>query len=470
MVAYKDVVDTGRSDNFGRPLYKINIEHVPASQVVIDPMSTKNDYSDARYVHRFKWLPEETVKSAFGKQKMEKLVENYNHLNVDEAEIDFKTDLSFQGVYKNYDNYLIVHSIIMDDREDSYSVYWCGDTILRKDKVTYKDVKNPYTIVKIDEDEDGYYGIFREVIESQKAVNQAIIQIQQMANSNKAFVQDGAVEDLEEFTKSFNRVNSVTPVNFLDGIEIQNLSGDIQQQYIIIDKAFDRIQRLLGITDAFLGMAFASDSGRKVKLQQNSTIVALNYLTEKFELFIKLLGVDIANLIKQYYTAEQVVRIADEHVGDRWIALNQPLLDDLGKPILVEDIDPASGEPRRDDNGNYILVPLNDSRTDISFTEFDIEIQTSSYHDEDEKNQLMLESILSGNIGQTLATVNPAGYMRAASLSIKSMKSKYSSDIASILEETSAMLRPQPEMQGQLGSAKDVSSQMSNGQNLKGNM
>jgi len=459
MCSYHDVVKTGKKDQFGRELYRITMEHVSSSELVLDPMSTRDDYKDAKYIHRFKWLSTETIRKNFGKAAIEKLDSYYNFLDIEEADFEFKYGEQFQGKYKEHDNYLVVHSIMEDDKGDTWSVYWSGDTILTKDKITYKEVKFPYRVVKMtNSNKAEYYGVFREVVESQNAINQAIIQIQLMTNSNKAFVQDGAVEDLAEFTKAFNRVNGVIPVNTLAGIKIENLSGDIQQQYIIIDKAFDRIQRILGINDSFLGMAYASDSGRKVKLQQNASMVALRYITKKLELFYKMIGWDIVNLIKQYYTANQVLRIADESVGQRWIELNKPIM--LPNPatgqmevVFDEDIDPASGEPREDENGNIILVPLNDSRTDISFTEVDIEISTNAYNDEDEKNQLMLETMLSGNIGNALMTVNPAGYMKAASLSVKSVKSKHSQDIAQILEQTAQMLQPQPQMQDQLGMA-----------------
>ena len=457
MCSYQNVVYNGKTDEYGRKLYDITIEHVPWSEIVIDPMSTRDDYTDARFIHRFKWLDSETVERLFGETKEDKLEAYHNFLNTEESEFEFKYGDRFQGIYRQFDNYLIVHSIMTDDKGDTWSIYWSGEHELSKEKITYKEVKFPYRVVKMTtSNKVEHYGIFREVVESQKAINQAIIQIQQMANSNKALVQQGSVENLEDFRKSFNRVNSVIEVLNLNGIKIENLSGDIQQQYIIVDKAFDRIQRVLGINDSFLGMAYASDSGRKVKLQQNAAMVALRYITRKLELYYKMVGWDVVNLIKQYYTANQVLRIADETVGARWIELNKPIqiMDpQTGQPQVMydEDIDPASGEPNRDDQGNIVMVPLNDSRTDISFTEVDIEITTNAYNDEDEKNQLMLETMLSGNIGNALMTVNPGGYMKAASLSVKSMKSKHSQDIAAILEQTAQMLSPQPEMQNQLG-------------------
>jgi len=471
--SYTNVAETGKTDEYGRKLYSITMEHVPSSELVLDPMSTRADYKDARYIHRFKWLPKELVIKNFSKYKVDKLDAYNNFLNTDESEFEFKYGEQFQGIYKQHDNFLIVHSIMEDDSENTWSVYWSGDMILTKEKVTYKKVKFPYRVVKLNTSNKAeYYGVFREVYESQKAINQALIQIQLLANTSKAFVQKGAVEDLGKFTVLFNRVNGVIPVNNLSGIKIENMGSDIVQQYTLIDKGFDRIQRVLGINDSFLGMAYASDSGRKVKLQQNASMVALRYITTKLELYYKLIGWDTVNLIQQYFTANQMLRVADESVGERWLELNKPLLlpDPVtGQPSQVwdEDLDPATQEPNKDKEGNIIMVPLNDSRTDISFTEFDIEITTNSYNDEDEKNQLMLETMLGGNIGNTLMTVNPAGYLKASSLSVKSMKSKHSHDIAKILDDTAALLQPQPEMQDNLGDATDVSSQQPKSAELK---
>lgn len=464
--SYEDVRPTGKNDEYGRKIYKIVMEHVPSNEVVLDPMSTRADYKDARFIHRFKWVDKESMVKNFTKYKVDKLEAYNNFLNQEGADFEFKYDKRFQGIYRQHDNYLLVHTIMEDDNGDTWSIYWSGDEVLTKKKVTYKEVKNPYRVVKLNpSNKVEYYGVFRDVIESQNAINQALIQVQLMANSSKAFVQDGAVEDIAKFTTLFNRVNAVIPVNTLAGIKIENLNNDIIQQYTIIDKAFDRIQRVLGINDSFLGMAYASDSGRKVKLQQNASMVALRYITTKLELYYKMIGWDVVNLVKQYYTANQVMRIVDEATGARWVELNRPIMlpnsKGVPEPVWDEDIDPATGEPSKDEYGNIIMVPLNDSRTDISFTEVDLEITTSSYNDEDEKNQLFLETVLNGNTGNALMTVNPAGFFKAASLSAKSVKSKYSQDISTILEETAAMLSPQPQMQAQLGNASDVSSQQS---------
>jgi hypothetical protein len=224
---------------------------------------------------------------------------------------------------------------------------------------------------------------------------------------------------------------------------------------MIIDRSLDRIQRVLGINDSFLGMAFASDSGRKVKLQQNATIMSLRYITARIESFYRSLGHDIANLASQYYHANQMIMVADEVVGERWIEINKPMMEFTGQfdpmgqpimqPILLPNTDPANGEIMTDEEGNIIFAPVSEDGSDFSFLDFQIRVESNSYNDEDEKSQLLLETVMSGQVGQMVSQVNPAGFFQMAALSIKSTKTKYSPNMARILEETAQMLGGDPE-------------------------
>ena len=481
MCTYIDVRETGEKDKFGRPIRKVVIEHVPSSEIVLDPMSRLEDYSDARFIHRYKWLSKEQVVNLFGEEKANKLESYYNYLDAEEADFEQTYGERFIGKYKQMDNYLIVHSIVIDDNNKTWSIHWSDEVILDKREITYKEVKFPYRVHKLNVSHKAeYYGIFREIVESQKAINQAIVKIQLMVNTQKAFVQDGAVDNLEDFTNAFNRVNSIIQVNDLNGIRIENLAMEVKEQYVIIDRAMDRIQRILGINDSFLGMAYASDSGRKVKLQQNASIMSLRYITGRIEQFYRLLGWDMVNLVKQYYTANQIMRISDEIVGNRWVEINRPLMkftgqyDEQGQPIIepvMEPvIDPASRKIMYDKWGNVILAPVPTEDTDIAFSNVDVSITASAYNDEDEKNQLMMETILQGPVGQMLAQVNPAGYFKSVSLSIQSMKTKYSPEIANVMLQTAQMLQQQMQPTGQEAAMMqqgEISSSSTNGQSPK---
>lgn len=462
MCSYQDVKDSGEKDEFGRPIYKIVTHHVPSLEIVLDPMSTLEDYSDARFIHRFKWVSKEAAIKQFGKAKVDKLDAYENFLNVEESEFGFQFGHEFQGRYKVFDNYLIVHSIIEDDSERVWSVFWSGEEILDKKELTYKDVKFPYRIHKVHPSNKAeYYGIFREIVATQDAINQALIKIQLMINTQKAFIQDGAVEDLANFTDQFNRVNAVIPVKDLSGIRIENLTREVLDQYTVIDKALDRVQRVLSINDSFLGMAYASDSGAKVKLQQNASVMALRYLTSKVEQFYRLLGWDIVNLIKQYYTAHQVIRVADEYEGNKWLEINKPAMVPTGqvdpqtgqpqmRPVFMEVTDPASEAPILDEDGNYIMAPIPTRDTEIAFTEAEVDVASIAYNDEDEKSQVVLDQFINGPLGNMLSQVDPVGYFTAGSLAVRNTKTKYSLELSNILTAAAQKLGQNMEAQQQM--------------------
>ncbi|MDX9738853.1 MAG: hypothetical protein RBT33_00855 [Candidatus Dojkabacteria bacterium] len=448
--AYMDVKKTGETDVFGRPKYEIELSHVPSLEIILDPMSRKDDYSDSRFIHRFKWMSTEEVKALFPR-RVDKLNAYENFLSIPEAEFDYTYNSQFNGQYMIFDNFLVVHSIITDDSGKTWSIFWSDEIILSKKEITYKEVKNPYRVHKLHtSNRTEYYGVFREILPVQDIINQALAKIQLMVNTQKAFVQDDAVDDLEEFTTRFNRVNAVIPVKSLQGIKIENLTREVLDQYTIIDKAIERIQRMLSINDAFLGMSYASDSGKKVRLQQNAAMIALRYITSRMEQWYRLLGWDIINLVKQYFTSYDVIRVSDTYSGTRWVTMNQPLLmptgetDENGQPIMrpvyEEVLDPATGEPLEDENGDLIVAPIPTKDTDIAFTKADLSVDTIAYNDEEERNQIMLEQVLNSPIGNIISTVNPAGYFKMASYSVKAMNTKYSPEVAKILEDTGLML------------------------------
>lgn len=475
MCSYVDVKKLDETDEFGRPKYTITIHHVPSLELVIDPMSRLDDYSDARFIHRFKWVDKDTMITLFGEKKVSQLEGNNNHAQIKGADFEQLYSGRFIGKYRVYDNYMLIHSIMVDSKGKTWSCYWCDEVMMSKEEITYKEVKNPYRLHKLQNSNIAeYYGIFREVVETQKSINQALIKIQLMVNTQKAFVEDGAVEDIKAFTDMFNRVNAVIPVKDLQGIEVVHLQREVLDQYTIIDKALARIKMVLSINDSFLGMAYASDSGNKVQLQKNASMVALRYITAKIEQFYRLLGWDILNLIKQYYTAHDVIRVADTYEGYKWVEINKPIQFNTGmtapngSPIMhtpVEEVlDPNSNEPVIKD-GVRLMAPIPYKNTEIAFTQADVGVDSVAYNDEDDKNQVYLEQIINGPLGVTLSQVNPKGYFKLSSLAVKNVKTKFTMEIASILEETANMLTPQQQqnMAMQPGiSQAEASNQMPN--------
>ena len=162
-----------------------------------------------------------------------------------------------------------------------------------------------------------------------------------------------------------------------------------------------------------------------------------------------MVGEDIVKFIQQYYTSTQILRVADKVNGDRYIALNQPLLmpnrNGQEVPVFDEELDPETGEPMEDENGNILMTPLNDPDTDIKFVDVDIKVESTPYNNAAEQNQLLFETFINGPVGQSVLQANPAGFYQIASLQVSEVGAKSAPMIAKVLAETAQLVS-----QGQL--------------------
>lgn len=446
-VVYEKVTETGSKDIYGRSINNITLEHCPALQFVMDPMSKADDYSDARFLHRVIWMHEDACKRLWPR-KWKELIDKQNIVNDREAEYFRANPSDEDGEYNHYEKYQIIHTVIRDG-DKFWECIWSGETMLEKKEVSFSKVKFPYRITKANNsDVVEHYGLFREVIESQKAINQALLQIQLLVNTSRAIVETTAVEDVTKFREAFSRVNSVIEVTDIAGIRIENMSQDVASQYTIIDRGLDRIKAVLGVNDSFLGQAYASDSGRKVQIQKQASYAQLTWFVSRIELMHELLGWDLVHLIQQYYTATQILSIADPLNGQHWIEINKPLQNPDGTPIFAEVLDPETGKPETDEYGAILMAPINSIESGLSYSDVDVNIESVNFSNAEEQNQLLFETFLQGPVGQSLLQMNPGGYMQIAAMQTREYGSKHSPEISQILMDTAEMVS-----QGQINPA-----------------
>ena len=422
------VEDTGKKDEFGTKDVQIKLRYLPWDEVIPDPKSREEDYSDARYIHKYRWISAQDIDDTWP-GKSEEINKSVGFIGIDNP------DSGKAYKYKMNDSYLVITSYLKEDGK-IWELVWSGDTLLEKTEVTHLQ-KFPIMPIYLERDEKGFYGIFREVLESQKAINQALIQIQLLANVNKVYINKTAVDSVEEFTKVFNRVNAIIPMKDIHGVKIDNLNGDVIAQYTIIDRSLQRIKTILNLNDSFLGMMGSSASGRQIKLQQNMTASALNYITSNIEYMYECIGINILDFAKLFYRAYKMIRIADQRSGDRFIELNKPFLmpnEETGKEeIVIKDI-------TYDDHGNATIIPWIEKETQIEFLEYDIEITTANYNETDDIEKLQLDQLLSGQAGNFLMNTDPASYGKVVALSMRAMKTRNSEYIADIFEQVANKL------------------------------
>jgi hypothetical protein len=368
-----------------------------------------------------------------------------NTLNIDEAEFAYKYREQFSGIYKVHNNYLVVHTEIEDDKGNMWSCYWTGDTLLSKERLVHNGVgKFSYKVNKIHKsDEPEFYGIFKDVIESQRAINQALIKIQSLVNTKKIMVETSALPNkmtLKQFQAAIERLNGIIPVERLNGIKFEDMSGDIANQYIIVDKALNRIQRVLHISDSFLGNAFASDSGRKVNIQKNQSIIALNYIASPMAFMYEMIGYDLINIIQKSFNFTYFLS-KDVNGQTEWTEMNKPLMMPKQMPNGEVVRSPMLEEVAYDAKTNtskleYIVT----TASDVRYTKVNMEVTTESYSESDDVDKLMLEQTVQGPVGQALMQVSPALNIQIAALRTKTNKTRNTEAISDLLLQAAQML------------------------------
>ena len=414
-------------DDLGIPDVDIGIRFISENELAIDPIYKNYDYSDARFIHSFKWVPNDTLAGILTPAKLEELDKQRN---ANQWVNTFNTDTTtFNGVYSSYHNSLLIKSQVKYKRK-MYELIWCGNVLVSKRETKRFTIK-PFTMER-DIEETEYYGLFREVIESQKAINQALIQIQLMVNTNKVFVQTNALvqNDLEEFKRMYDRVNAIIPIKDLNGYKVENMSGDVVAQYNIISSALDRIKQVLNLNDSFLGMAGSSASGRQVKLQQDMSVSALSYLTNKINFIYESLALDILDMAKDYFKANKIMRVTDKLTGDRYVEMNKPVT--INGQVQWKDI--------RESKDGITMIPWVYKDTTLDDLDYEVEVYTANYNSTDDLEKLQLDNIVQGPAGQMLMNTNPAAYARIISIQTKAMKTRNSEHIAEIFEDIASKL------------------------------
>lgn len=425
-------IEADGKDRYGRAKNKIIMEHVPHYEIVLDPKSAKADYSDARFQHRHRWISRDEIKLLFPRT-WTKLDSHHNTLDVEEAEITYTYSEGFDNRYQIGEEYLVVDTVVVNDKGKRERIFWSGDVQLKREPFKMGKLKFAYRTIRLNAGKrPEFYGIHHDTWESQNAINQAILQIQLLANTNKIIVEDTALnkDGLEAFQASVNRVNEVIPVKRLTGIDFKDTGRDILNQYTIIDKALERIQKVLHINDSFLGQAYNQDSGKKVALQKNSAMMALRYLNTPLDMLYRYIGLDLIELQSTFVDAEMQVQTNNP-------VTQQPTWNTINKPIMQLQPD-GSEQPlveyKEDGKGGLEKKMYNEPSTSLKFDRMDIKVESIPYDNNEAQDKLMLEQTIQGPMGQMLQQASPGAFFQIGSLLTKEYRTKHSPEIAAILQ------------------------------------
>lgn len=315
-------------DPFGRKHKDASANRVPPDELYLDPFSRAKNYNDdARHLTRCFWVDRSDLyQYPFNKDDIENL-STYNYLSDIQSD-DLEHDETIR------DRVLLAYTWYREyDAEAKkmkfYYVFWSDTTILLQDESPFDFNGFPYELRFLNRDFKGdikYWGLYRDIIPLQDAINYAKLRLQNMLANNKTAVERSALDnqDEEAFRDEWNMDNALVIVNDANGIKEFKQNVQIQQILNTVVDSRRQISELLNTNNEMLGTANNRMSGVGQERRIETGLVGLSRFVKASDGLQKQIYHKFVDLIAQYYDTQRVVSIIDEDYAQNFIVMNEP--------------------------------------------------------------------------------------------------------------------------------------------------
>jgi hypothetical protein len=167
------------------------------------------------------------------------------------------------------------------------------------------------------------YGVMRGMRDIQDDLNKRRSKALFALSSNRAVMDENAVEDVEEARLEIARPDMLLIKKKGTEIRFEKPTADFQGNLELANMDSESLRNVGGVTNENLGRDTNSQSGRAVLAKQDQGSLTSSELFDNLMLAIKLAGQLRLSHIEQFWTAEKVVRITGEGQPIEWIKINE---------------------------------------------------------------------------------------------------------------------------------------------------
>lgn len=169
------------------------------------------------------------------------------------------------------------------------------------------------------------YGVIRFMRGMQDDVNKRLSKSLYILSTNKVIMDEGAVDDIEEFRREAARPDAVIQKKQGKQLDL-NVDRDLAPAHLeLASRSMSMIQQVGGVTDELLGRETNAVSGVAVQARQQQGSVATNKLFDNLRLAFQLHGEKELSLIEQYMTEEKQFRITNSRGAPDYVSVNDGL-------------------------------------------------------------------------------------------------------------------------------------------------
>ena len=171
------------------------------------------------------------------------------------------------------------------------------------------------------------YGVIRGMRDLQEDINKRASKALYILSSNKVVMDEGAVDDIEEFRREVARPDAI--IEKRPGKEMNlNVDRGLEQAHFnLMMQDISMIQQVSGVTDELLGRQTNAQSGKAVEARQNQGMMSTAKLFDNMRFAIQMQGEIQLSLIEQYFTEQKTFRITNQRGTPDFVDVNDGLPD-----------------------------------------------------------------------------------------------------------------------------------------------
>ena len=203
----------------------------------------------------------------------------------------------------------------------------CDVGMLYLDESPYRHNDFPFTpIWCYRRSRDGLpYGMIRGMRDIQEDINKRASKALYILSTNKVIMDDGAVDDLDEFRDEVSRPDAILVKKKGHELTI-NAERELAPAHLdLMSRSISMIQSLSGVTDENMGRQTNATSGLAIGRRQEQGAMATAGIFDNLRFAVQLHGQKELSLIEQFFSEQKQFRITNMRGTPEYIQVNDGL-------------------------------------------------------------------------------------------------------------------------------------------------
>lgn len=169
------------------------------------------------------------------------------------------------------------------------------------------------------------YGVIRGLRDIQEDINKRASKALYILSTNKVVMDEGAVDDIEEFRQEIARPDAVIVKKAGKSIDL-NVDRELASSHLdLMSRNISMIQQVGGVTDEQMGRTTNATSGVAVARRQEQGALTTTKLFDNLRFAVQCQGEIQLSLVEQYFNEEKQFRITNDRGTPDYIAVNDGL-------------------------------------------------------------------------------------------------------------------------------------------------